>query len=97
MAGEDAPFVAWVRTLPCRVCRRTAGVQAHHAGPRAAGRRAHDDTCVPLCYACHHDWHAACGWARYLRKEQRREWAALAIEETRAAYARSVDVQPFPF
>lgn len=90
MAGENPAYADAVRMLPCRSCGQRYGVQAHHAGPRALARRAHDSTCVPLCYRCHGEWHAASGWAKLLNKQQRREWAELAIQETRDRVAPSL-------
>ncbi len=86
MAGENKIYVAWVRQQPCLEAANHdcfGPIEAHHAGPRAYGRRAHDNTCVPLCLLAHRNFHDACGLFRHLNKEQRRAWTAAAIALTR--------------
>jgi hypothetical protein len=58
------------------------GIQAHHAGDRGLGQRAHDRTAIPLCLLHHRCWHdgngAFLGWDR----ERRRDWADDQIAKT---------------
>ncbi len=68
-------------------------VQAHHAGERGLGQRAHDRTCIPLCLKHHQAWHDSgkpfAGWT----KEERAAWAASHIERLSKLYAeRAVGV-----
>lgn len=62
-------------------------VQADHAGRRGVGRKAADDTCIPLCRK-HHDCRQSFtgpfkGWTQV----QMREWLEEQIDETQRAYA----------
>lgn len=96
MAGEDPAYVRFVRSLPCAVCgsRRT---EAHHAGLRGLGQRAHDSTCVPLCRAHHAAFHDAGPPFRGMSHDQREAWIATAIANATGAYALSLLPAPFPF
>ena len=46
-------YLAWVRTLPCSVCRTTRAVEAAHTGPHGLGQKSSDLSAIPLC-ARHH-------------------------------------------
>jgi hypothetical protein len=46
-------YLAWIRTLPCAVCRATRGVEAAHTGPHGLGQKSSDWSAIPLC-ARHH-------------------------------------------
>jgi hypothetical protein len=50
---RSARYLAWIRTLPCLVCGRTAGVKAAHTGPHGIAQKSADNSAVPLC-ARHH-------------------------------------------
>ena len=86
----------WVKTLPCLGCRAVSSdgfafacggvIEAHHAGKRAAGRKADDDTCISLCSRHHGDWHGATGAFWGWTREQRRSWADARITETQALW-----------
>lgn len=69
-------FMAWIRTLPCILeggeC--SGRVHAHHAGPRPFGRKAADDTCIPLCQRHHSDLHDGRG---YFKSTGLRGWLRL--------------------
>lgn len=96
MAGEAPEYARFVRGLPCCVCSRRP-VEAHHAGERGLGKRAHDETCIPLCREHHAAWHDAGPPFRGMTKEQRRAWSEAAIGATGVAYAGSLLPAPFPF
>lgn len=81
----DEAFLAFVRTLPCASCGDELGVQAHHAGPHPLGRKASDDTAIPLDGPCHGALHD--GRAKFADQPRRRRWEALVIEATRSLYA----------
>lgn len=56
---RDFPYMAFIRNQQCIVCESQhkpnfGSTYAHHAGPRAFGRKAEDRTCIPLCWR-HHD------------------------------------------
>lgn len=96
MAGENPERVAWVRTLRCLcsgpglltvpgACSQV--VEAHHAGRRGMGRKAHDDTAIPLCSLHHANWHANAGPFKGWTQAQLRTWAAAAIAATQAGWA----------
>lgn len=86
-------YLAVVRTLPCYVCGRRLGVEADHQGPRPFGRKADDDTTVPMCGGpggCHQrrtdGWlprGTPCCWER-VNKDAMRLWCDVAIGVTRA-------------
>lgn len=92
----DVEFRAWCRHQPCAVRDEapdpnrltTCGgrVEADHQGARAAGRKADDETCVPLCRAHHRQRTDHSGAFRELDQEQLRAWRGRAIERTQAAW-----------
>lgn len=93
MAGEDRPYVDWVRARSCIVATHgcNGGIEAHHAGnDRGLGQKADDSTCVPLCVAHHREFHGATGYFKTMDKAMRRAWAKSAIERTQANYAQSL-------
>ncbi|USD68111.1 DUF968 domain-containing protein [Vibrio sp. SCSIO 43136] len=56
---ESAKYLAFVRKLPCRVCRKTAGI-AHHLighGEGRMGSKASDLFVFPLCHDHHQELH----------------------------------------
>ncbi len=76
MANEDPEYLARVRALECRAAGLSpclGAVEAHHAGRRGLGQRAHDHTAIPLCHGHHMAWHDARGpfasWVRAKRQE----------------------------
>jgi len=88
---RDFGYMADVKQLRCLMAgngRCEGVVEADHAGDRAGFRRAADDTCIPLCTRHHRDRHEATGPFAVMTQEERREWRADAIAETKAAVAR---------
>jgi hypothetical protein len=87
--------MAFVRTQPCTAiligcsCSLSTPTEAHHMGPRGISQKADDTTCVPLSTACHRAWHDCTGPFAGWTREQRADFGARAIAETRAAYPRS--------
>jgi hypothetical protein len=45
---RNFPYMLWIKTLPCTVCRRP-GSEACHTGPRGLGQKSPDEQCIPLC------------------------------------------------
>lgn len=93
---RDTEYMLRVKQLPCcayapsdPACYSAGKViHAHHAGQRAGGRKADDDTCIPLCEEHHRNWHDARGRFYGWTRDQRRTWADARIAETRAKLAR---------
>jgi hypothetical protein len=51
---RDEAFKAWIRTLDCCACGRSAPSEAAHTGSDGGmSMKASDYSCVPLCADCH--------------------------------------------
>lgn len=90
-----AAFVDDMPWLPDYPNARTLGamrcdgrVEADHQGRRPTGRKAADDTCVPLCKRHHAARTAHAGLFRDATKAQMRVWMDSWIAEIRERYAR---------
>ena len=89
MAGEDRDRLRWVKTLGCLAPGAPSGcspvTEAHHAGSRGIGQKAHDHSSVPLCSVHHREFHAAAGPFKGWTQAKRRAWAelVLAVVESR--------------
>lgn len=76
---RDTAYMLWVKTLPCLMagvwgtCQGT--VEADHAGLRGMGRKAPDNTTIPLCHYHHHSGRFPRGWDKPLR----RAWLDAAV------------------
>lgn len=58
-------------------------VQADHAGSRALGRKAPDDTCIPMCEQHHEERTDYKRTFRGFSKDEMRAWNDWAIQKTR--------------
>lgn len=92
VADEDKEYRGWIRKQRCLAAgmpghRCQGSTEAHHAGRRGMGRRAHDHTCLPLCMLGHREWHSAKGAFADMDKYARREWADRMVIEMRSRYA----------
>ena len=93
---RDFVFLAWVHTQECRVARQAASafdcdgpIEADHAGKRPMGRKADDDTCIPLCRGHHVGRHAVRGmWFEGFTRAEMRQWLDDAIAETREDFTK---------
>ncbi len=47
--ARDPRYRAWIRTLPCLVCRRYGSEAAHTGDDGGMSLKASDYSCVPLC------------------------------------------------
>lgn len=105
---RDTAYMLWVKTLNCCAWRGTDAspmcvdgvfnnVEAHHAGRRAAGRKANDDTCIPLCNFHHRCWHSGAPPFDRWTREQRREWADARIADTQAKWRARQTAESCPF
>src|SRR5579862_4236421 len=50
---RNSGYLAWIRTLPCAVCRTRRMVEAAHTGPHGLSQKSSDLSAIPLC-ARHH-------------------------------------------
>lgn len=100
---RDEAYLAFVRSLPCCVVDDKHGgrIDPHHAGERPAGRKADDDTCIPMCRYHHDQWDGPMWHGNPFRTwdhEKRRAWQDERIAETRALWEKRnsyTDVVPF--
>lgn len=84
---RDRDYLLAVKGLPCLLANNyvcEGVVQAHHAGDHPLGRKASDDTAVPLCDRHHRHLHDGVGFFGRKDAVWHRAWAAVAIAETRA-------------
>lgn len=95
---RNMAFIGFVWTLPCTVrveapdpARAPSAcwgrIEADHMGERALGRKAEDDTCVPICEQHHRERTDHSGSFRHLTRDQLRPWRARAIARTQAAWS----------
>ena len=76
----DEPYLAWVRTLPCRVResdldhRCQGDVQAHHRVGGGMGTKTGDRQTFPLCAGHHRARHDMNGPFKGWDRERMREW-----------------------
>ena len=71
-------YLAWIRTLPCAVCRKEANayfrIEAAHTnvlGPRGFGQKSSDFSAIPLCLWHHRgnaDSYHGIGETRFMEK-----------------------------
>src|SRR5712691_3617244 len=50
---RSSPYLAWIRTQPCVVCRATRWIEAAHTGPHGLGQKSPDSSAIPLCTKHH--------------------------------------------
>lgn len=90
MAGENLPRLLWTKRqagcAPDAPSGCTGVVEAHHAGRRGVGQKAHDESAIPLCINHHWDWHGHRGPFRGWLNGQRRVWSDERIAETQARW-----------
>lgn len=56
--ARDPKYLAWIRTLPCWVCKTDAAPsEASHHGLRGMATKASDHEALPACTACHYHHH----------------------------------------
>ena len=100
-------FVTFARTLPCilrGVYYRTkrglvltttceGRTEANHSGDRPKGRKADDDTCLPMCHAHHQDWTDYTGFFDLGRMslDERHAWRDDQVAIVRKAFAENRD------
>jgi hypothetical protein len=86
---RDMDRINWIWTLPC-AARKLSGcfgrVEADHAGRRGIGRKAPDDTCIPLCSRHHGQRDAFKGPFREWDQQRMRHWLATLVEHYQKLY-----------
>jgi len=103
---RDEAYLRFVRSLPClfgwsefawtgegKNCRGVT--EADHAGPRPVGRKADDDSAIPLCTEHHRQRTDYRGVFAEHTAATMRWWCDEAIARTRAEYAKRFDELPF--
>lgn len=54
---RSRPYLDYIRSLPCTVCNRRNGIEAHHVGSAAMAQKCADTETIPLCWAHHRECH----------------------------------------
>lgn len=96
---HDTAYLLAVKRLPCMApgapdgCR--GGVEADHTGSRGIGRKADDDTCIPLCAGHHADRGAFRGPFRGADRAWMRLWIDQAVRRVRAELAKRGELPPW--
>lgn len=90
MAGEDKGYSDWLkRRRRCAWCGREGAIVVHHSTHHSGmGQRAHDHDAIPLCAACHQDFHDATGRFKGMPKRERLDWQDKMVER----YQKEFDV-----
>jgi len=78
---HDETHLTWIRSLPCSVCGRTPCGVAHHRTGAGKGLKADDSQTLPLCDACHRDFHDHRGHFRRMTKDEKNAWQDSIIEK----------------
>lgn len=92
---RDLEYMGRVKALRCLLADvEGAGpcggaVEADHAGTRAFGLKAPDDTCIPLCTVHHRDRTDMRGFFRSFDRWRMRQWCDAAVEATRGVLQRT--------
>lgn len=87
---RDFVYMGWVKQQPCMAIGMSqciGAVEADHAGERPMGRKAPDDTCIPLCNHHHRQRTDFSGPFRPWDKQRMRAWLDDCIATTRTRYA----------
>jgi hypothetical protein len=86
--GDDPEYLAYLRRLPCVVCRAPAPSEPSHVGTtrKGTGIKCLDREAVPSCREHHEDWHACRGMFAGWNRDRRRLWALAVVAETQTAY-----------
>ncbi len=91
----DPGYLEFVRGLPCCAPLNEddpcwGPIDPHHAGPHPMGRKADDDTCIPLCRKHHGDVDAFAGPFAGMSRWVRAEFYTREIARVRALFAVEV-------
>jgi hypothetical protein len=90
MAGENKPYLVFLRRLPCSMLGHgdcLGAMHAHHPqGKKGIGTKNHDDRAIPLCTKHHTERHSLSGAFKAFRKESLREWESEQATRCRQLY-----------
>ena len=79
-----------VREMPCASCSTTwRDIEAHHYGRGGTGTKCSDFETAPLCWLCHHAWHAS----GFLPERGREESIAMLDAANAEARERWANIQ----
>lgn len=87
---RDIAYMTWVRQQSCHadwMSGCSGNVEADHAGHRGVGRKATDDTCIPLCQRHHRQRTDFSGPFKGWNKAMMRGWLDGAITRYQRDYA----------
>jgi len=92
---RDMAYIVWVWRQPC--CARLlpnpspcgGHVEADHAGRRGMGRKAPDETCIPLCRQHHRERGSFSGMFRDYDQATMRAWLASMVRKFQHEYAQA--------
>jgi hypothetical protein len=82
---EAARLIEIVSVNLTTICR--GDIEADHMGARGLSQKADDFTCVSICQQHHIERTDHTGIFRPLNRDEVREWRAVAIERTQAAWS----------
>lgn len=87
--GGDPEYLAWIRTHPCCRCGARPPSHAHHEilNGRGKSQKAPDARTLPLCAACHDQFHAVTGRFHGFTREQRKDYQDTEITRLRLIWA----------
>lgn len=74
---RNPKLLAKVRSLPCVVCLRVGGVDAHHVKTRKTGGPDEGWNLMPLCHDHHMEWHRIGSITFCQRHSRVRTWMEL--------------------
>ena len=81
--------VKGLRCVAAHLSECSGPIEADHAGRRPLGRKADDDTCIPLCQLHHRQRTDFSGVFRSWNQKMMREFLEAAIKSTRRLLAPS--------
>jgi len=88
---RDLDYMAWIRSQPCAAGEFAAPcsgrIEADHVGRRPTGRKAADDTCVPMCQHHHRQRDNFHGPFKHWDQQKMREWLASLVVKYQEMYA----------
>lgn len=83
----DPEYLAFIRSLPCCVCRASPPSHPHHSTGAGMGTKSSDRETMPLCFKHHRAFHDAKGPFEYLTRKERRTWQELQVQQCQELYA----------
>jgi hypothetical protein len=89
--ATDKAYLEYIRQQRCAGCLRPPPNHAHHhtrgvERKRGKGQKADDRETIPLCYRCHHDFHATAGAFKVWDKQWKRDWQDAMVRHYQSRY-----------